>query len=246
MAKKGFFSVQAASTSHLPYPALPPQYIRLILDAFRLAWSEFNTAPGPHGIDNVHQAGEVQISGALLNILCTVHGTKPTPPIPLFSETFETPGSDGSLKNFDGTKEVTRVDFCFRPKINPFPGRNTALYGLFVEAKLLSDGELHGYMRQGLIKFLRGDYAWAMCHGMMVAYVRPTTNQTLPNALVNYFGRRGNANSFALKNAPQAWSSDRRQPRPSVTVHERTWHYPGPSRLSPGDIEIIHLWLPML
>jgi len=243
MAKKGSFSIQAAATEHLPFSPLSPQQIRAILKAFRLAWSEFLAEPEPHGIENVLGAKEVPISEALLRVLCTIHNAK-KPPIPAFSSDFQTPISDGSLRNFDGSRLVTKVDFCFRPKVNPYPGRNIDQYGLFVEAKPILNGTLSNYMRKGLVKFLRGDYAWAMTQGMMVAYVRPT-NQQLPNALIAYFKRLGNAKTFGIRNTPRAYPTDTHNPRPCLTVHERTWSYPSPKANVPGDIEIIHLWLPM-
>ena len=170
-----------------------------------------------------------------------IHSAK-TPPVPVFSAEFETPVSDGSLRNFDGTKLITRVDFCFRPKINPNPGLSKQYNGIFVEAKIIPDGELYAYMSQGLIKFLRGDCLWAMPHGMMIAYVRPT-NQVLPDALVAYFERFSNADNYRLQVKPRTWPLDRHQPRPCATVHSRLWHYPPPHNHSSGVIEIIHLWL---
>lgn len=243
MTKKGFYSIQAATTGHLPFSPIPPQHIRAILQAFRLAWSEFLAEPKSHGIENVSDAKEVPISEALLRVLCTIHNAK-EPPIPVFSDEFQTPISDASLRNYDGTRLITKVDFCFRPKINPYPGRNVDQYGLFVEAKPIDGGKLHNYMRNGLVKFLRGDYAWAMTQGMMVAYVSPTSQQ-LPAALISYFARLGNAKTFGLTATPRTWHADRHSPRPCFTVHNRNWQYPHPEARAPGDIEMIHLWLPM-
>lgn len=243
MTKKGFYSIQSATTGHLPFSPIPPQHIRAILEAFRLAWSEFLAEPEPHGIGDVSDAKEVPISEALLRVLCTIHNAK-KPPIPIFSDEFQIPISDASLRNFDGTKLITKVDFCFRPKINPYPGRNVDQYGLFVEAKPIDGGQLHNYMKKGLVKFLRGDYAWAMTQGMMVAYVSPP-GRRLPDALEAYFKRLGNAKSFGIQRPPKGWAADRHNPRPCLTVHKRTWSYPPPNTNTPGDIEIIHLWLPM-
>lgn len=242
MSKKGVFSIQAAATDHLPFAPLSPQQIRAILQAFRFAWSEFLAEPEPHGIEDVSNAKEVPISEALLRVLCTIHNAK-KPPIPVFSDEFQTPISDAGLRNYNGKKLGTKVDFCFRPKVNPYPGRNVDHYGLFVEAKPISGGELYNYMRNGLVKFLRGDYSWAMTQGMMVAYVQPTSQQ-LPDALIAYFKRLGNANTFGIQDTPRTWPADRHIPRPCLTVHERTWSYPSPEAPPPGNIEIIHLWLP--
>lgn len=243
MVKKGTFSSQAAGKDHLPFPPLTTLQVRAVLEAFRLAWSHFLEMPEPHGIANVLEATEVQISDALLAVISTIHNTTP-PPIPAFTEFFQTPVSDESMSNFDNSKPITKVDFCFRPKVNPYPGRNPRPYGLFVEAKPVIDGGVSNYMRKGLIKFQIGDYAWATTQGMMVAYVRPT-NRELLDALNKYFKRHGVAEEFGLTAPPHVWPKDRRRPRAYTTSHERTWQYPPPNPHGPGDIEIIHLWLPM-
>lgn len=187
--------------------------------------------------------GEVAISEALLRVLCEVHAAEPCL-LPTFSDEFETPVSDGSLRNFDGSKLITRVDFCFRLKVNPYPGRSKLYNGIFVEAKLITSGSFSLYASTGLIKFLNGDYAWAMSQGMMVAYVLPT-DQVLQDALDAYFKRFGNARKYGVKAPPQQWPIDLHLPRPCTTIHERDWRYPAPHGNAPGDIEIIHLWLPL-
>lgn len=240
MAKLGLLSRQAGATDHLPFRPLSPQHIRVVLDAFRMAWSEFIAEHTVHGVREVEEAWEVPISDAMLRILGTIHNTSP-PLIPVFTEEFQTPVSDGTLRNFDNTAS-TRADFCFQPRINPYPGTNPAYYGLFVEAKPIFDGKLTNYMGKGLVKFLRGEYAWAMTQGIMVAYVRPTNND-LPDALVNYFDRHGNYQKYALKDVPKFWSADRSASRPCISVHGREWHYPNSEGKLPGDIEITHLWL---
>lgn len=243
MVAKGTFSAQAVAKDHLPFPPLTTLQIRAVLEAFRLAWSHFLAMPEPHGIEVVEKANEVPLSDAMLAVMATIHNTTP-PPIPVFSEDFQTPISDESTPNFDSSKLITKVDFCFRPKVNPYPGRNPRFYGLFVEAKPVIDGSISNYTRNGLDKFRIGDYAWAMTQGMMVAYVRPT-NRELHGALTEYFERHGVAKKFGLRAPPRTWPKDRHRPRACTTSHERSWQYPRPHIHDPGDIEIIHLWLPM-
>lgn len=243
MVKKGFFSVQAVATAHMPFSPLTTPQLRAVIEAFRMAWSEFLVMPEPHGIDNVLKAREVPLSDALLDVMSTIHNTDP-PPIPAFSQGFQTPVSDESQRNFDGSKMITKVDFCFRPKVNPYPGCNPRYYGLFVEAKPVIDGAVSNYMRNGLIKFRIGDYAWAMTQGMMVAYVRSPKRELL-EALSVYFERHGNTENFGLRAKPRPWPKDQHLPHACTTTHERTWQYPPPNPHSPGDIEIIHLWLPI-
>jgi len=244
MSKKGFFSIQSAATNHYPFKPLSPQYLRIIEEAIRFSWRELVAAPQPHGIHSLldSDVGEVAISEALLRVLCGIQEAKERP-VPAFSEHFEAPTSDAGLRNFSGNVLGTRVDFCFRLKINPYPGTSKIYNGLFVEAKLIrQDGSLSGYMGGGLIKFLRGDYAWAMPHAMMLAYLRQTS-QTLPNALNSFFDRLGNTKNFQLKSPARTSPVTRYLPRAYKTVHGRTWNHPAPHNQLAGHIEIIHLWL---
>lgn len=242
MAQPGFFSRKAAETSHYPYEPLSPPKLRAIEQAIRYAWEDLNAAPQPHGIANLLDAGEVAISEALLRILAAMQ-TAEEPPVPAFTKEFQTPAPDGSLRNYNGEALSKRPDFCFRPKVNPRPGKNALYYAFFVEAKLVDQtGSVKPYVREGLIKFLKGDYAWAMPHAMMLAYLQQT-KQALPKALVRYFSRLGNAEEFCLKSTVRLCTATRQLPRAHETVHRRTWNYPPPDNRSPGDIEIIHLWL---
>lgn len=239
MVKRGAFSQASRAVDHLPFPALSTIQIRAAVEAFRLAWGEFVAAPQHHGITNIHTANETALSDALLSIMATIHNSHP-PHLQVFSSEFQTPVSDESTRNFDGSKLITKIDFCFRPKINPFPGRDPRYYGLFVEAKPVIQGSIANAMRNGLRKFCIGDYAWGMTHGVMISYVRPT-NQDLMSALTNYFERR--RVEFGVVEAPIYWPKDRHQQRICATRHERNWTYPGSNGRSPGDIEILHLWL---
>lgn len=241
MLKRGMFSQASRNVDHLPFPALSTLQVRAVIEAFRIAWDDFIADPECHGINDIEKANETAISDALLSTMATIHNTYP-PLLKVFSTEFQTPVSDESTRNFDGNKLITKVDFCFRPKINPFPGRDPRYFGLFVEAKPVVDGSISNAMRNGLLKFCVGDYAWAMTHGVMVSYVRPT-DKILIDSLTTYLNSR--QDEFGLVNAPSYWSKDRHQQRVCSTRHKRVWTYPGSNNHFPGDIEILHLWLPI-
>lgn len=239
MQRPGFFTKNVVDAKY-PFEPLSLAYIRAIEQAIRYAWKELMAAPGPHGVD-LSADGEVEISEALLRVLEAIRGAE-KPPVPAFSEHFETPQSDGSLRNFDGSELSKRPDFCFRLKINPYPGFNRHHYGFFVEAKLIgSDGSIRPYAQGGLVKFLRGQYAWAMSHAMMLGYLRKT-GQKLPDALENYFNRLGNSEEYLVESMPRVCSYTHQTPKAYATIHRRTWPYPE-GKGSPGNIEIVHLWL---
>ncbi|MCE6977734.1 hypothetical protein EI534_10085 [Pseudomonas frederiksbergensis] len=241
MVKRGMFSQASRAVDHLPFPALSTMQVRAVIEAFRLAWDDFMAAPECHGITDIQTANETALSDALLSTMATIHNSHP-PQLLVFSTEFQTPVSDESTRNFDGSKRITKIDFCFRPKINPFPGRDPRLFGLFVEAKPVINGSISNAMRNGLLKFCIGDYAWAMTHGVMISYVRPT-NKELIEVLTSYLSPR--QEEFGLIDTPCHWPKDHHQQRICVTRHKRNWTYPDSNHRSPGDIEILHLWLPM-
>ena len=106
------------------------------------------------------------------------------------------------LKDFDhpvrGAKQQTadgriekQPDLTFRPPIYRYPRvTNTAVWGCFVECKLIEDGHasrtIASYSNEGIRRFAIGEYAARMPSGMMLAFVRgkklPTTslNTLLP------------------------------------------------------------------
>lgn len=147
------------------------------------------------------------------------------------------------LRNFDGSKRDLKPDllvgFINRPSV-VYPTQDW----LFIECKPVDTDHTVGahYCDKGLIRFVRGDYAWAMQSAMMVGYVREGYS--------------------LITKLPEALSSNRREPIPTslgpescprtratafaeqvaVSKHLRTFNYV--ENNSPaGEIVIRHLWL---
>lgn len=157
-------------------------------------------------------------------------------PVPGFSSNFfETIERGAEVVNYNGAHLEKRPDLRFRlqgriPRVS-----DRTHYGLFVECKLLgSSHPLHLYGSNGIRRFVTGDYAWAMPHGLLLAYVRDAALtwadllRLLDNHKVEY-------NVL-----------DRTEAREGEDVarshHGRTWQYPS-SPIPPGPIELVHLWL---
>jgi len=120
---------------------------------------------------------------------------------------------------------------------------------VFAECKIVGPGpkNMRWYVSGGLIKFVNGDYAWAMPDAMMIGYVR--TSQQLPEPLTDYFKKKtkGEFNStvYNLLGAPImcSQSNTRTVYRVCRTEHTRQWGYPLDGKRKPGNITIRHLWL---
>lgn len=243
MSQPGHLSRRAVfEKGNLPFERIGDLELRAVEQAIREAWSHLVKNQSMHNID-LEEANEVTISERLVRIIDTIR--RHTPPlIPAFSKYFETPQPDATLRNYRGD-EIDYPDFVFRLKVNTKPGINGFYFGLFVEAKIITNGgrNVGKYASQGLKRFLDGEYAWAMPHAMMLGYKRFTT-QTLPKSIDDHFNKPGNKEKFEVKSATAALCNFTRvKPRAYVTIHGRsTWSYVETGN-APGDIEIIHLWL---
>lgn len=116
-------------------------------------------------------AKEDEITEELEIILGELHAAEPEQ-VPGFS-TFSMV-RERKLRNHNRKKLDCQPDLAFYPLRGAIPTTNSVLAGIFVECKPIdSRHPVHGtYCKEGLIRFVRGDYAWAVDRALMVAYVR--------------------------------------------------------------------------
>jgi hypothetical protein len=117
-------------------------------------------------------------------------------------------------------------------------------HGLFIECKPVDRDHPAGsaYCDAGLIRFVRGDYAWAMQNAMMIGYAREgySLNPKLSEALASNrkvpiplcSGLEGCPRTSASAFAEQV----------VISKHQRTFTYVE-TNLPAGIIVIRHLWL---
>ena len=131
------------------------------------------------------------------------------------------------------------VEFVDRPA-----GAMNSQHGLFIECKPVDQEHPAGsaYCDKGLIRFVRGDYAWAMQSAMMVGYARagysvmPKLSEALASSrkepILTSFGPESCPRTRATSCAEQI----------AISKHKRTFKYV--ENDSPaGIIAIRHLWL---
>src|ERR1017187_3438696 len=131
------------------------------------------------------------------------------------------------------------VDFIDRPA-----GVMNSQHGLFIECKPVDQKHPTGsaYCDEGLIRFVRGDYAWAMQSAMMVGYARegyslvPKLSEALASKrkepIPTSFGPESCLRTTATAFAEQV----------AISKHQRTFSYVE-NDLPAGIIVIRHLWL---
>lgn len=158
-------------------------------------------------------------------------------------EVFAAVRREPKIRNFSGSNPDKMpdllVEFIDRPA-----GVMNSQYGLFIECKPVDQKHPVGsaYCDKGLIRFIRGDYAWAMRSAMMVGYARD--------------------GYFLISKLSTALASKRKEPIPTclelescphtqamvfaeqvvISRHKRTFQYID-NHTPAGIIVIRHLWL---
>ena len=214
---------------------MPESAQRVVRAALRHAWSivRANAATG-----ELETATEPELTATLQMILNQMLDDE-TEPVPGFSANdFELIERGAESVNYSGLRLEKRPDLRFRlhsaiPRI-----RDRTHYGLFVECKIVDRNHpVRNYAAEGIQRFVEGDYAWAMPHAMMVAYVRDTSASL--DDVVAFLSKDGSR--YAVTEVEL--SSLSAEPTPMLrSVHSRSWQYLA-SPNSPGPIALVHVWL---
>jgi hypothetical protein len=230
---------EAQSPEQHIHPPLDDRVLIAIEVALRTAWAEMLEDPA---VQNILENGkEKQITNLLRERLERIR-VRENDPLEYNCNVFERPHVDAEYSNYKNEK-AERPDLVFHLSGRPRPGVVDSLYdGLYVECKIIDNKRRHvaEYCRNGVMRFVNGDYGWRMPQGMMCAYVR--TNQELPVALEGYFGGVGVAATLCLVSTSLTKSKlSKHNPVIYTSDHARPWIFP--DGLSPGNISVQHLWL---
>lgn len=216
--------------------AIAPSLMRVVENALSRAWRallEDVTA----GRFSICTAKEDEITEQLQIILGELHAAEPEE-VRGFSEFSQ--GRDSKLRNYDGKHLDRQPDLTFYPLRGHIQTTNSALAGIFVECKPIDS--MHPipstYCKKGLIRFIRGDYAWAVDRALMVAYVR--NHCRLPDGLMPCIHGDRFSGEYRFLNIPTATAPTDLGDDVYQTVHSRT--YPlAAQQVAP--ITLHHLWL---
>lgn len=219
-----------------PHPDFDLSVKLIIEEAFRVAWNHLVKNQNEFDI-NLNTDIEDKISERLQQILENLRTDKSiygfTPRI------FETVTRGQNLRNYNGKRLNMQPDIVFRFS-DCRDGVNSLQDGIFVECKPIDDDHTTGqaYCAEGIVRFVDGDYAWAMPCGMMVGYVRNscTISQHLDSTL-----KKEEYSYLYTATFPEECSKSKSNPCAYITEHQRKWVYPNGK--NPGNIVIRHLWL---
>lgn len=162
-------------------------------------------------------------------------------------QTFECVIRQGQVSNFDGSRRAKTPDLCFKLRYDDGNYDGLSEYdALFVECKPVDKTHSVGskYCDDGLIRFVCGDYAWAMQEGMMLAYSRH--DRTIVGHLIPAMSESIRIASLATTQLPQPAKANGakvldRAEAVHISKHNRSFNWPdgkGPA----SEITIYHLW----
>ncbi|MDP2834510.1 MAG: hypothetical protein Q8Q28_14675 [Pseudomonadota bacterium] len=214
--------------------AIAPALLAVVENALSEAWRALldEVANGHFSICGAH---EDTITEKLQIILGELHAADPEV-VPGYSE-FSIGSRDSKLRSHDGEHLDRQPDLTFYPLRGSIRTTNSLLAGIFVECKPIdSDHPIpSAYCKEGLIRFIRGDYAWAVDHALMVGYVR--NRCWLPEGLAAC-----KAMQYRFLESPIALAPTTSGDAVYQSRHERTFTFSSP--LEPaGPITLHHLWL---
>lgn len=216
-----------------PLPRSVPVRTRRVVEyAVSAAWRQVVRA------FDVQALTEAEISTEMVNVLNRMLDDPAEPVRGFTSSIFETVQRGGETQNYSGVHIEKRPDITVRLQGLRRPAAaDRAHYGVFIECKILDvRHSVRDYCDKGVWRFVNGDYAWAMNHAMMVAYVRSDVPSTKLQEQLSDSAYACESCEGFVTGSPQDgdWLTE--------TRHGRTWVYPALGT-SPGAIVIVHLWL---
>lgn len=239
----GFFTLGVPPERyHLPHPSLGLPVIllirRVLLRAFDILREQKFDLAG---------AKEDQVTAALRSTV--ENNLRQTGEVRGFSKrTYDAVIRQSQWANYNGTCFAKTPDLFFRlrdDQVEPRPVLSE-FDGLFIEAKPVDATHFAGgdYCDEGLIRFVRGDYAWAMPEAAMLAYARD--GRTIADHLIPAMSESTRTAALAPVQLPQlctAAGAAACDTAEGVQISRHRRSFPWPDGKGPAtDITIYHLW----
>lgn len=215
-----------------------PNILTVVIHALQEAWAVICSDPATH-LSPITPGNpeEDRYTDALCEILlyflqdpdCHVNG--------FTSDVFENVERGANYSNFDLSVINKQPDLVIRLANAPLVNARRYV-GIFAETKVVSQTRsLSKYTQDGVSRFVRGDYAWAMQDGLMIAYRKQPRRVigTLDKSLkkdISLLGMQENAKHLVESGLPI--------PACGKSTHDRQWSYK--SGGVPGAIRLWHLW----
>jgi len=227
----GFFTHGIEYT--LPHPQIPQRTILLLCTVIKRAWQLLQEKPPVNFIlDSADEDTITQILAEIIENRLRKSGDVDGFHCALFGKVTREP----KITNVDKKHPDKMPDIFFDLKRDKLPILSDQ-DGLFVECKPVDRKHpiLSCYCQKGLVRFVNGDYAWAMQDALMVGYAKESYSfKNLASVLED--GKK----SAALKTTNHSTVDEYAIYRSS---HKREFEWPE-SRGQACPISVTHLWLP--
>ena len=226
----GFFTHGIEYT--LPHPQIPQRTVLLLCKAIKRAWQLLLERPPSNFI--LQSADEDTITQVLVEII--ENRLRKSGDVNGFNcALFGKVTRDQKIPNFDKKHPDKMPDIFFDLKRDQLPILSNQ-DGLFVECKPVDREHpiLSCYCQKGLIRFVNGDYAWAMQDALMVGYVKKFYSfKKLASVLDDKKSAALNTTNHYVVDEYMIYRSN----------HIRNFEWPE-RRGRACPISVAHLWLP--
>lgn len=227
----GFFTHGIEFT--LPHPPIPQRTILLLCAVIKKAWQLLEEKPPANFL--IHSEDEDTITQVMVEIIenrLRMSGEVDGFDCARFGKVVREP----KITNVNKKHPDKMPDIFFDLKREHYSILSEQ-DGLFVECKPVDSKHpiLSYYCNKGLVRFVNGDYAWAMQDAMMVAYV---TGQDSFKKLASVLDSGKTANLMTHSHSEVADYMIYR------SSHKREFDWPK-NRGQACQISVTHLWLPL-
>ena len=221
----------------LPHPSFPRATLRIIEQAIGEAWRIIRDEPA--GDFDIIAADENRITRELRS--CLLDNVLDGMAVPGFTSEFFDVNRGGEFESYNGKHLQKKPDLHISIK-RKAPNILRSADGLFVECKPIDTKHPAGrdYCGKGIIRFVLGEYAWAMQEGLMIGYAMKGCRlpSDLKEALDSRQKRMKHDGKVDL--CPDTRGVGYGQ-QIYITVHRRGFTYPLGKKKAP-PITLRHLW----
>lgn len=233
------FYEEGVTGAELPHPPISLPIFLVVEEAICVAWDFLRTHP--RSGFNLLSASEDEVTEELYERL--------------YDEVFNRGIVDGfdrqlftvitresKVRNYDGTKLDKMPDLLIglSDRLSVF---RLSQDWLFIECKPVDSDHSIGihYCDKGIIRFVRGEYAWAMTSALMIGYI--LDGFSITSNLSNALEKRNKEITTILSPCPcQRSKSGKNNEVVHISRHSRTFNYVETGQQAPL-ITIRHLWL---
>lgn len=223
-----------------PHEKLSPRLFWVVEAALRKAWEIVTTDRAPGAAWRTAKEDDLTLL-VLETLADTVWHRKMIEGFD--NKVFSTPNREAKIRNFDGHKPDKMPDLLIQ-FVNPPSNAKPSQFGIFIECKPVDAAHAVGthYCGKGILRFIQGDYAWAMQEGIMLAYAASgydIAKKLCPHVTAS--ARGSFASSTTVGRCPKS-VVDPIAEQTLISTHPRTFNYFENRKAAP-PIELRHIWL---